>query len=288
MPPDDGQAREAAAYAPLTMRDGAALFVRDWPVSGAHRAVLLVHGLGEHCGRYDALAQWFNRRGYAVRSYDQRGHGRTPGQHGAIPRADALLEDLADIYTDYAASLGFAPLLLGHSMGGLVALRTVLDGRIAPPLLMLSSPVLRAHEPKWLQALAARLTSWLPNLPLRAGLKADKLSHDPAVGPAYKRDPLRYGWVTPRLANFIFRAGPACIADAKQLRVPSLLLYAGDDYLVDPAGSHDFAAVASPALLTTQKFDTLYHELFNEADPGRSEVLTALETWLSPRAAAAA
>ncbi|WP_242112823.1 alpha/beta fold hydrolase [Luteimonas aquatica] len=283
MAADDGLGHGTAAIAPLAMRDGAALFRREWPLPLARRAVLLVHGLGEHSGRYAALARWFNQRGYAVRAYDQRGHGHSPGRRGAIARPEALLEDLAEVYRDYAAALGFAPLLLGHSMGGLVALRTVLDGRIAPPLLALSSPLLRAHEPRWLQGLAGRLAPWLPNLPLRAGLRADRLSHDPAVGLGYRRDPLRHGWITPRLADFLFRAAPACVADAATLRVPTLLLYAGDDFLVDARGSRDFAAAAPPALLTAQAFDALYHELFNETDPGRGEVLAALETWLAAR-----
>jgi len=117
------------------MADGQRLFLRDWPCAQARGAVLIVHGLGEHCGRYERLAAWFNQRGYAVRAYDQRGHGRTPGQRGALRHADDLLEDLATVYHDYAASLPREPLLLGHSMGGLVAARAVLDGRVAPPTL---------------------------------------------------------------------------------------------------------------------------------------------------------
>ena len=117
----------------LTMADGQRLFLRDWPSLQARGAVLIVHGLGEHSGRYGQLAAWFNQRGYAVRSYDQRGHGQTPGQRSALRHGDDLLEDLATVYTDYANGLPHAPLLLGHSMGGLVAARTVLDGRIAPP-----------------------------------------------------------------------------------------------------------------------------------------------------------
>src|SRR5580698_2447407 len=130
----------------LTMPDGQKLFLRDWPNPSARDAVLIVHGLGEHSGRYEQLAQWFLARGYAVRSYDQRGHGQTPGQRSALRHGDDLLEDLATVYIDYANGLPHAPLLLGHSMGGLVAARTVLDGRIAPPALLLSSPALRSWE----------------------------------------------------------------------------------------------------------------------------------------------
>lgn len=265
----------------LDMPDGQALYVRDWPRAQARGAVLIVHGLGEHSGRYERLAQWFHGRGYAVRSYDQRGHGLTRGRRGALRHPDDLLEDLAAVYRDYAAGLPRAPLLLGHSVGGLVAARAVLDRRVEPPALVLSSPALRTHEPRWLRLLAGLLARVSPNLPLRSQLQLAAVSHDPQVVDAYRHDPLRSGWITPRLADFIFRAGEACIGDAPRLRVPTLLLVAGSDKLVDPAGSRDFAAGAwATRCLTTRFFDTLYHELFNEAEPARHQVLTQLADWL--------
>jgi alpha-beta hydrolase superfamily lysophospholipase len=265
----------------LTMADGQRLFLRDWQVSPSRGAVLIVHGLGEHSGRYQRLATWFNQRGYAVRGYDQRGHGQSPGQRGAIRHGDDLLSDLATVYQDYAARLAVAPLVFGHSMGGLVAARAVLDGRIVPPALMLSSPAMRSWEPAWMVRLGHRLARVAPNLPLRNGLAFERLSHDAAVVAAYRRDPLRTGWITPRLADFIFRAGRACIADAGTLAVPTLLLVADSDELVDPSGSRDFSrAAAATGLLTTRFFSMLYHELFNETDPGRGQVLKQLGEWL--------
>lgn len=265
----------------LTMPDGQRLFLRDWPRHPAHDAVLIVHGLGEHSGRYEDLAKWFLAHGYAVRSYDQRGHGHTPGQRGALKHSDDLLRDLSTVYEHYAASVGRSPLLLGHSMGGLVALRAVLDGRVEPPGLILSSPALRAYEAPWLRRLAAVLTRVMPNLPLRNGLPLDGLSHDASVIEAYRNDPLRTGWVTPRLADFIFRAGASSITDAWRLRVPTLLLAAGSDRLVDPSGSRDFSSGAwATKQLTSRFFDTLFHELFNETETGRHQVLMQLLEWL--------
>ncbi|MBM7126246.1 alpha/beta hydrolase [Dyella flava] len=271
----------------LAMPDGQALYLRDWPNPTAHQAVLIVHGLGEHSGRYEQLAQWFLARGYAVRSYDQRGHGHTPGQRAAIKRSDDLLRDLAVVYRDYAAGFGRPPLLLGHSMGGAVALRTVLDDWIQPPLLILSSPALRTYEAPWLRRLAALLTRVLPNLPLRNGLSLEGLSHDPKVIEDYRNDPLCSGAVTPRMADFIFRAGASSIADAWRLKVPTLLLVAGSDRLVDPSGSRAFADGAwATKQLTSRFFDTLFHELFNETETGRHQVLAQLADWLRRSAAA--
>ncbi|WP_291191432.1 alpha/beta hydrolase [Frateuria sp.] len=276
-----------------TLADGRWLCVHDWPApragSDARAGVLIVHGLGEHAGRYGALAAWFNARGHAVRGYDQRGHGRSPGQRGALVRPLEPLEDLAEVYARFARELGTAPVLLGHSMGGLVALRAVLDGYVMPKLLLLSSPALRTWAPAWAQELAGRLSRWLPNLPLRSRLPFEALSHDAAVIAAYRHDPLRSGWITPRLAHFIFDGGRHCIAQAPRLHVPTLLLAAGADRLVDPRGSLAFAAAAeATGRLTAQVFDALFHELFNEAEPARSEVLARLAQWLDAQDAAGA
>ena len=263
------------------MADGQRLLLRDWPRHDARGAVLFVHGLGEHSGRYDRLAAWFNQRGYAVRGYDQRGHGRSPGRRGALRHRDDLLADLAAVYHDYAHAAAQRPLLLGHSMGGLVAARAVLDGALAPPALVLSSPALRSWESPQMIRLASVLGRLLPSLPLRSGLDASRLSHDPRVVAGYRGDPLRHGWITPRLADFIFREGAACIADAAELAVPTLLLVAESDELVDPAGSRAFARAAAPGgQLTTRFFASLYHELFNETEPGRGQVLMQLGDWL--------
>jgi alpha-beta hydrolase superfamily lysophospholipase len=263
------------------MADGQVLYRRSWPLPNAKRAVLIVHGLGEHSGRYEHVAVWFNARGFDVRSYDQRGHGLTPGPRGALRHADDLLADLTAVYTDYAAGRPQAPLLLGHSMGGLVAARTVLDRRIQPEAMLLTSPALRSWEGPGLRKLAQMLSGLLPNLPLSNGLKTDHLSHDASVVAAYRNDPLCFRRITPRLADFIFRAGTACIADAATLAVPTLLLVAGADKLVDPSGSTAFASAASTSgQLTTRHFASLFHELMNEAEPARTQVMKQMGDWL--------
>lgn len=251
--------------APLPTRDGQKLVRRRWRAAGAKCSVLLVHGLGEHGARYDKPAAWFNARGFDVLTYDQRGHGRSPGRRGALTHPDDLLADLATVFAEYAARFTTPPLLLGHSMGGVVAARAVLDQRLQP------SPVLRSRSSTRMIRLTRLLARVAPNLPLRNGLKVTALSHDSAVVEAYRNDPLCHSKITPRLADFIFRAGAACIHDAPLLRVPTLLLVAGDDALVDPSGSSDFAAAAwATDCLTTRHFATLNHELFNEAEPGRA------------------
>jgi alpha-beta hydrolase superfamily lysophospholipase len=268
----------------LTLANGLQLFLREWPIAQPRGSVLIVHGLGEHSARYQKLAHWFNDRGYSVRSYDQRGHGRSQGQRGWIRHADDLLEDLATVYFDFADSTRSAPVLLGHSMGGLVAARTVLDGRITPPAMVLSSPAFRSWEPPSMIKLARVLNRIAPRLPLLSKLRIDRLSHDPAVMQEYHADRLRTSQITPRLAHFIFTAGASSIADAKHLAVPTLLLVAEADELVNPSGSRDFSRrAAMTQKLTTRFFSMLYLELFNEAEPGRSQVLMQMADWLGRR-----
>jgi alpha-beta hydrolase superfamily lysophospholipase len=247
--------------------------------------VLLVHGLGEHMGRYAALARDLNTWGYAVRAYDQYGHGASDGPRGGLPSATRLLDDLAQVVDQTRAGMaaGQPLLLLGHSMGGLVAARFVALQRRPLEGLVLSSPALDPGLNPVQKLLVAVLPALLPNLRVGNGLDARLISHDPAVVAAYQSDPLVHDRIAARLARFIADDSAAVRAAASGWVLPTLLLYAGADKLVNPAGSRAFAAAAPPAVLSSQCFEPLYHEIFNEAEPGRSQVLAALRAWLDAR-----
>jgi alpha-beta hydrolase superfamily lysophospholipase len=263
----------------------------DWPLpagSPARATVLLVHGLGEHMGRYAALARDLNTWGYAVRAYDHYGHGASDGPRGGLPTATRLLDDLAQVVDQTRAGMaaGQPLLLLGHSMGGLVAARFVALQRRPLEGLVLSSPALDPGLNPVQKLLVAVLPALLPNLRVGNGLDARLISHDPAVVSAYQRDPLVHDRIAARLARFIAEDSAAVLAAAPGWTLPTLLLYAGADRLVNPAGSRAFAAAAPAQVLSSQCFEPLYHEIFNEAEPGRSQVLAALRAWLDARFAA--
>ena len=263
----------------------------DWPLpagSPARATVLLVHGLGEHMGRYAALARDLNTWGYAVRAYDQYGHGASDGPRGGLPSAPRLLDDLAQVVDQTRAGMaaGQPLLLLGHSMGGLVAARFVALQRRPLEGLVLSSPALDPGLNPVQKLLVAVLPALLPNLRVGNGLDARLISHDPAVVAAYQSDPLVHDRIAARLARFIADDSEAVRAAAPGWVLPTLLLYAGADKLVNPAGSRAFAAAAPAQVLSSQCFEPLYHEIFNEAEPGRSQVLAALRAWLDARFAA--
>lgn len=266
--------------------DGDNLAVQDWPLAPQQvlrGVVLLVHGLGEHAGRYDRLAGQLNDWGFAVRGYDQYGHGESGGPRGGLPTDTRLLDDLADIVDSTRARMDpHTPLiLLGHSMGGLVAARFVALGLRPVQALVLSSPALDPGLNAIQKLLLAVLPKIAPNLRIGNGLDASLISHDPAVVAAYQADKLVHDRVSARLARFIADGGPATLAQAASWSVPTLLLYAGADRLVNPAGSRAFAAAAPKTVLSAHCFEAMYHEIFNELDA--TPVLAELKKWLDAR-----
>jgi alpha-beta hydrolase superfamily lysophospholipase len=294
--------------APFTARDGENLALYEWPLDAwssesvpatlAPRAVvLLLHGLGEHAGRYDRLACQLLDWGFAVRAYDQRGHGESGGARGVLPHETALLDDLAEVVDATRQRSARLPqtsnrrplplILLGHSLGGLVASRFVALKMLPVDALVLSSPALAARLGLLQKGLLAVLPRLAPRLCVNNRLEPRYLSHDPRVVQAYIADSLVHRKISALLGQFIARAGPATLAAAAHWSTPTLLLYAGADRLVDPAGSRAFAQKAadspavSPGTVSSQCFDGLYHEIFNELDA--APVLAALKTWLDAR-----
>ena len=294
---------------PFTARDGEKLALYEWPMQAwqtddvlpPRAVVLIVHGLGEHAGRYQHVAQQLLDWGFAVRAYDQRGHGESGGARGGLSSEALLLEDLAEVVDDSrlrslrlprAAGAGDAgdatclPLiLLGHSLGGLVVGRFV-SLRIRPvDGLVMSSPALDPGLSLIQKLLLATLPSIAPNLRINNGLKPEYISHDMRVVRKYLADPLVHSRISARLAKFIATAGPATVAAATTWTTPTLLMYAGADKLVNPAGSRAFAEAAAShgnaRLVTVKCFDDLYHELFNELDT--APVFACLKAWLDAR-----
>jgi len=271
----------------LATRDGLQLHLQAWPAESAARgSVLIVHGLGEHIGRYRHVAAQLNAWGWDAFGYDQRGHGRSQGKRGALAQADDLLHDLAAVIDALRAARPTGPLvLLGHSMGGLVVARFAAGGIGTPepwwrPLdaLVLSSPALDPGMSGGQRVLLAVLGPLAPGLGLSNGLKPEWISRDAQVVRNYMADPLVHDRVTPRLVRFIVDGGEVVAQRAGDWTLPTLLLYAGSDRCVAPAGSAGFAAAAPQAVVAAHEFRPLYHEIFNE--PEQAEVFGVLGAWL--------
>ncbi len=270
----------------LTTADGLKLQLREWPCTGARGSVLIVHGLGEHIGRHAHVAAHLNGWGWNVIGYDQRGHGRSEGGRGKVASDDALLDDLARVIDSVRATHTGPLVLLGHSMGGLVAARFCAEGMATGPArwyrgvdaLVLSSPALDPGMNATQKLLLAVLGRLAPNLAVNNGLRPAWISRDPAVVKAYVNDPLVHDRVTPRLVRFIVDGGEQVRQHAAHWTVPTLLLYAGSDRCVAPAGSAAFVQAASNASFSAYEFKPLFHEIFNEPEQG--EVFAVLDAWL--------
>jgi alpha-beta hydrolase superfamily lysophospholipase len=273
-------------------RDGRILRGREWPLAAARGTIVLVHGLGEHVGRYGHVAAFFGGRGWRVVGFDHRGHGASDGARGRLAAADDLVVDLARVVDTVRAAHPDGPLvLLGHSLGGLVAARFV-AGALPPAAswsrpvdaLLLSSPALATTMSPLQKAMLAVLGPLTPNLAVGNGLKPEWISRDPQVVAAYEADPQVHDRIAPRLARFVVDGGAFVRAAAPRWTVPTLLFYAGADRCVPPAGSAAFAAAAPRDVIEAREWPGLFHEIMNE--PERAEVLSAFADGLDKLLAA--
>jgi alpha-beta hydrolase superfamily lysophospholipase len=276
---------QPARNSTLRAPDGETLVLNEWPLSCglAERAVVvLVHGIGEHAGRYRHVAERLNDWGFAVRAADHYGHGASSGPRGGLPSVMRLVDDLALVVDDTRRAHPGVPLvLLGHSLGGLVAASFVARAVRKVDALVLSSPGLDPGLGAFQKLMIALLSRVAPDLRVGNGLDDAYLSHDPAVVRAYRDDPLCHDRIGARLARFLADEGAVVQAAAPQWQVPTLLIYAGDDRLVKPAASHAFAAAAPASVLSATCFPALYHEIFNERDT--TPVFGTLRRWLDER-----
>jgi alpha-beta hydrolase superfamily lysophospholipase len=258
------------------------LYRQSWLPDGPPRAALvLVHGLGEHSGRYEYLAAHCTARGYAVHAVDHYGHGRSEGLRGHVERFSVYLDGLRALRDDVRGQHADLPLfLLGHSMGGLIAAAFLGEDQASFRGCVLSGPALRSDaEPPKLAMALVRLISWLaPTAPL-IGLDPSGVSRDPAVVKAYMNDPLvHHGKATARLIAELSSTMRATLAAAPAIGLPLLVLHGDADVLTSPAGSQALCDAAASADKTLKLYPGLYHEIFNE--PERDQVLGDMSTWL--------
>ena len=284
-PSDTAPAAPAAVESRQRMRDGTELLLRTWlPDPQRYPAplgtVLLVHGLAEHSGRYAHVAATLLALGLRVRAYDHRGHGASGGPRMVVPGPDRYLDDLAEIHDAAVRQWHELPILLGHSMGGLVAARFATARGRPIRALVLSSPALALKISNSMLTMHRVLLALAPNIRVPNPIDARLLSHDVEVARAYRTDPLVQGTISACVLESMIRGMAQAQADAPRLEAPMLMLVGGADRIVDPQGSRSFFASTPEDLREMVWFDTGYHEIFNEAEPLRGEVLAALADWL--------
>ncbi len=259
---------------------------QTWPaeVRPPRAVVGLVHGLGEHSGRYPQLVAALNAAGFAVTAVDLPGHGRSAGKRGHIPDYEQALDALVAFAAFSRQQFDSQPFFFyGHSLGGNLVANVVLRRDVAGLQgAVISSPWLRlAFEPPAYKVWLARTVGrWLPGLLQPNGLDPADLSRDPAVGEAYARDPLVHDRISAALFLSAYEAGLWALTHAGQLRVPVLLMHGTADRLTSPEASREFCRRAGEPC-TLRLWEGFYHEVHHEI--GRDAVYRAVLDWLNER-----
>lgn len=271
----------------LTAGDGTLLRYRAWEPSTSRGAVVVVHGLGEHSGRYAELAERLTSQGISVHATDLRGHGGSAGRRGHVAAFDEYLRDLEQTLERARSAAGDRPVVLfGHSMGGLIALRYV-ETRPGTSLagLVLSAPQIALADPPpaWLRAAAHLLDAVVPVLPLSNRLEPEDLSHDAREVQAYRDDPLVHDRITPRLFREMERAMQAAARDLSSVTVPRVLVIVpGADPVVSAGATRDLAsALGAFTRVEVREYPGLYHEPLHETE--RDRVIADVTSWIAAR-----
>lgn len=264
---------------------GALLHIQVWhPAGDPVAALAVVHGYGDHGGRYVWLGEAMAARGYAVYVYDLRGHGQSSGERGQVRRFSDYYDDTAIYLDEVRRSQPGRPLcLLGHSLGGLIAAGFAAEHPRGLDGLVLSSPFFRlAMEVPPTKVVGARVLAVVkPGWNIGNTVQAADLSHEPDVVDAYVTDPLVHHVAPARWAVEMLSAQAAAPTTAERLELPLLLLYGSEDAVADPAIARAFFAAAGSPDKTLRGYEGFYHELFNETE--RARVFEDLAAWLAAR-----
>ncbi len=254
--------------------DGLKQLRRRWQPTETKAAMLIVHGMGEHSGRYQHVGEFFAEQGLDVLAFDNRGFGLSGGRRGHVDRFDVFLDDIEELLA-LRRPLGHPVVLLGHSLGGLMVAAYLVSKRPQPDLAVLSSPALGAELPGWQRAAAPVLGRLAPSLFIKAPEQEGLLSRDPAVQESYHGDPLTVLGATAGLGRQVFRTMDDTSANLDRIRVPAYVFHGEDDELVPQEVSLPFR---DNSLVTYRSWPGLRHECMNE--PEKYEVLTEIDQWV--------
>jgi alpha-beta hydrolase superfamily lysophospholipase len=267
----------------LSAPHGLRLFGRQWqPEQRAQikAIVCLIHGIGDHSGRYQELVSYLVNRNFAVLAIDQMGHGQSEGQRGHAGRYDELLDNIALLIGKAQADDPGLPIFLyGHSWGGNQVLNFALRRRPVLQGVIATSPWLRLGftPPRWKEWLGRLMSSVYPSLSQPSGLIADHISRDKAVVAAYLSDPLVHNKISASMFVHSHAAGLWALEQAAEFPLPLLLIHGSQDTLTSPQGSQEFAE-KNKDKVSFRLFDGMYHETHHEI--GKEEVFKTITEWM--------
>jgi alpha-beta hydrolase superfamily lysophospholipase len=262
-------------------QDGLTIHSRTWiPDRETKGVICLIHGLGEHSGRYAHVAERLNSAGYAVFAFDLRGHGLSGGKRGHIPSLELIYEDIDELIRSAKFSCPNKPLFLyGHSLGSILALSYTLTRKPDLTGIVVTGLGLRTalHKQKLKIALAKVFGSLLPGLTLASGLEPMTICSDPSIVNDYICDPLVHDRISFGMSIQLLKAIDRLFAQASEIHIPLLIMHGRNDQLGYSEGSEEFAGLVQGDR-TLKIWDGMSHEIHNE--PGKDEVLSFLIDWL--------
>lgn len=274
----DGRPADAARVDHVATRDGTSLLLRHWRVTSGEpwAAMLLVHGLAEHCGRYEHVGAQLARAGIDTHAFDLRGFGGSGGPRASVDRWSQLHDDLEERLVALRSIAPARPLVLfGHSLGGLICLGYVLDGRARPDLLVLSAPAIGDSVPLSQRLLVGSLRRFAPGLLLANRIETNVLCGDPGVRARYIADPLNQHKSTVRFAHAAFAEQRRVTGSLDRLSIPTFVVHGGDDRLIPTATSE---VLEGRPGITRRVYPDTRHELHNE--PNGPEVIRDIADWI--------
>lgn len=261
------------------------IYYQAWLPAGTVKAVLLVvHGLGEHSGRYKNVVDHFVPLGYAVYIQDHIGHGKSDGVREMVERFSDFTETLTIFLHMVSAWQPHAPVfLLGHSLGGLIASYYLLDHQQDFKGAVISAPLVKVGESvSQATILMGKILSKLAPKVGIISVDSNGISKDPAVVQAYVADPLVFHGKTPaRLAAEMLSAMMRVTSECGKITLPFIVVQGSEDTLVEPSGAQMLYDQAASTDKTIKIYEGLYHEVFNE--PERQQVLADVDAWLAAR-----
>ncbi len=260
-----------------TGRNGQFQLRRHWRVSDPRAAVLVIHGMGEHSGRYLRFGDFLAEEGYDVMAFDNQGFGQSGGRRGHIDSFATFLDNIEDLLLE-RRSLDVPVVLFGHSLGGLMATSYLVDGRPAPDLAVLSAPALGASLPRWRRVAAPIMGRLAPTLFVPSADTPGILSSDESVDEAWALDPLVVRGGTARLGHEVFSRMKLTASRIDRLVVPTYVFHGTDDRLVEQKESLPLADL--PAV-TYRSWPGLRHECLSE--PQAEAVMTEVAEWIELR-----
>jgi alpha-beta hydrolase superfamily lysophospholipase len=261
--------------------DGTKLAYRGWPVAGAPITFAVVHGLGEHAGRYERFARGMAKHGMGTFAVDLRGHGKSPGQRGYVDSWSQWTDDASAFVRRVEEVAGGEVVPVGHSFGGATMLSTVIAGKLPrSKRFILSSPALKVKVavPGWKITLGSASSKLVPRLALDNEVDPKLVSRIPEVVEAYRNDPLVHTKISSRLYVEWRAAAKYDLEHAGEIKIPFLILAGTDDGLIDPQGSEELHR-RSASMSELKLLEGRYHEPFNDRD--NEEVFALIADWLA-------